>query len=266
MVLKDKFKKLLGQLPGILLTAVVFFGYFHFFGNSHHPVVPDLSVPEAVTTKVGVLTDISGHAKSGGAITWKLFSGPAPSADVTLERHDRSTVHFVAPMPGDYKIIASTVAHGEAVTAFTTAHVLPYTPGPIPPGPGPGPGPTPPAPKFPDGKFKLAQTAYDLGVKVVSDQRAKAAAALGGSFRALAFDVTQNKFTDLKDLLVKSKDRNDQAIRDTIGDAGVSAWNGFGEGLKPVIYKLYSDKKINSLADMRDAYLEIAQGLEAIKQ
>lgn len=268
MVLKDKFKNLFGQLPGMVVTAALLFGCYHFFVDHHQPAIPDLKVPEGVVTKVGIFTTISGQTKSG-SITWKLLSGPAPVTDVTLEEYDQTAVHFVAPVPGDYRVVASTVVKGKAVLTFCTIHVLPYTPGPIPPGPNPNPTPPAPAPNFPDGRYKLSKTAYDLAMSKVTllsaEQKVASAHAIANSFRSIAGAIAAGTMTDLKLTLVETKKANDTAITNILGELGPAKWDLFGIALQQAIFKLYTDQKLNTVSDLKDCWLEVAQGLEAVK-
>ncbi len=139
-------------------------------------------------------------------------------------------------------------------------------PVPVPPGPGPGPGPAPaPDPVFPDGQYKLAALAYKSAAVKVTDPtaRTKGSEALARSYEGVASAIAAGTLKDLTAALAATKAANNKAI----ADAGVDAakWEAFGVDLQDAVYALYQAKKINSVADLGTAWLEISAGLKKVK-
>jgi hypothetical protein len=129
----------------------------------------------------------------------------------------------------------------------------------------PTPPPTPVEPTFPDGTYKLSKTAYEAAVGKVKDPtaRARGAAALAKSYKAQATALAAGTVADLKTALTKSKDANNQALK----DAGIdlSAWDDFGTAMQGIVYDLYSSGSLKTPSDLGTAWFEVSAGLEKVK-
>ncbi len=142
--------------------------------------------------------------------------------------------------------------------------------GPPEPPPGPGPSPPPPAPGpgpvLPDGKFKLAATAYSLAmsrVNLAAPARQASANAMAISLKAIASMIGSGVLKSPEDILKQTKQSNNDAIKAVSVD--VAAWDNFGSGLEDVLVDLYKQKKLVVAADYATAWLELAAGLEQVK-
>lgn len=137
-------------------------------------------------------------------------------------------------------------------------------PVPVPPTPVPVPvPPTPiPVPVFPAGTYGLSSTAYNAAMKDVTDPTARAngAAALAAVFTAIGNDAS---LTDITTALTQTKLKSNTALT----NAGVSpaSWDLYGTDMQEVVYQFYVDKKLNTTADLKVAWLEIAAGLAKVK-
>lgn len=136
---------------------------------------------------------------------------------------------------------------------------------PTPPGPTPpGPAPTPPSPDLPDGKFKLAKAAYDMAyTKAPVLNRAKAAAALETSFRGVASAIAAGTKSKPEEVLKDTQASN----RTALTNAGVDpdTWKPFFTELQNVTFSLHETGGLNAVDDFKDAWNEIADGLNAVK-
>lgn len=132
--------------------------------------------------------------------------------------------------------------------------------------PDPKPNPNTPDPKFEFGKFGLSKITYDYAVKVLDkNMRSKACEPLSRNMAGIAASIAAGAFTKLDDILKNAKEANDDVIKNLNLD--LKDWNKFGELLQEDLYKLYTDKKMKTPDDFRDAFNEIAFGLlEASKR
>jgi len=130
------------------------------------------------------------------------------------------------------------------------------------PTPGPGPAPVPPAP-LPDGKFGLAKGTYELARANVSGfDLLKGSPALAANFKTMAAKAASNSGT-LEQFLKDTASSNNSSLVNA--GASLVAWDKFFEGLYAKLAPLSRDRKLVTLADHAAAWLEISQGLEAIK-
>lgn len=125
--------------------------------------------------------------------------------------------------------------------------------------------PTPPAPpSLPDGKFGMAKTTYQLAnANFTRPIAVKGAPVLAGSFREIAKQISNGKWSTVEALLNDSKTINNEAL----AKVGVTTNDSdkFFTALQPVVFKLYKDKKLNGLNDFVILYGEMADGLAAVK-
>lgn len=128
----------------------------------------------------------------------------------------------------------------------------------------PLPDPSNPDPVFPDGKFKLASTAYKTAKDKVAPEDRAAALELAKSFRKKAQDIKDGKHAKIEDILTETTKSN----RDALDKTGVARakWDAYFSALQEDIYKLYTDKKLVTPAEFVTAWNEIADGLEKVPQ
>lgn len=164
---------------------------------------------------------------------------------VVKDEKDQTKVLVIAQRA---KLMTAQVVVGEAV--------------PEPPAPPQPPGPSP---TFPDGKYKLSKTAYDMVMLRVANNtnRAKAANALSKSFAGISSAIKAGTITNLRDVLTKTQQSNNSAL----GNVGVSVteWNTFFTELQPMIYNLYNSNTMTTVADFATAWDEIAIGLGGVR-
>jgi hypothetical protein len=164
----------------------------------------------------------------------------------------------------DAKDVSKVLAIGQRSALLTTEIVVTGEPEPEPT-PNPNPPPTPTPVVLPDGKYKLAKSAYDLVMANVvnSANRAKAAKALASSFQGQAAAVSAGTVKTSKDLLAQTQASN----RTALTNAGVptAEWETFFARLQPVIYDLYNRNQMATLTDFATAWNEIAVGLNAVR-
>ncbi len=137
-------------------------------------------------------------------------------------------------------------------------------PEPAPPKPKP-PGP---APVFPDGKFGLAKTMYDICMTneksrvKPGESREAGAKALVKALRGVKASIAAKVLTDPVDILKKSGEANSSAIK----SAGVSReeWLPAFTALQEVLFDLYEQDKLKTASDFETALGEIADGVEKV--
>lgn len=137
---------------------------------------------------------------------------------------------------------------------------------PVPPGPGPGPEPPPePDPTFPDGKYKLAATSYQLAktLVLVASNRAKGAEAVATATEGIAAAISAGVLTDQAEILKRLKAKNNSQLE--LAKIPIGEWDAFGRALQSELYQLYKDKKLNTPSDYAEAFREIAEGLRKVK-
>ena len=137
---------------------------------------------------------------------------------------------------------------------------------PTPPGPTPTPTPPVPVPVFPDGKFGLAKTMYDLCMTKVpaGESRANGAQALVKSLRGVRASIAAKVLSQPADILKKAAEANGSAIR----TAGVSReeWLPCFTALQEVLFDLYDKNKLVTAADFEAALGELADGVEKVSK
>lgn len=231
-----------------------------------------IALGRLVRLRVSPLEKTPAHLLSS-AYTWKIFDGASELDDVMdlngsvffgagIENR-RLTAHCIATHLFAVRGSDNRITEIATRTVWMTVVVV-IGQGPQPP-PGPGPGPEP-EPTFPDGQYQLAQKAYTWANSKVSDPlaRTKGAEALARSFRGLASAIAAGADKELVKALEKAKAANNRALQ----EAGIRIvdWDGFGNDLMDYTYRLYTDKKLNTVQDLGVAWNEIAAGLEKVKR
>lgn len=139
--------------------------------------------------------------------------------------------------------------------------VIGDVPNPEPPGPLP---PDPDTPIFPDGRYKLSKAVYDSALKYIPEtNRQKGATASANAYKSVSAAIAAGTVKTITEALQEVRKLNDS----NLNAVGISAgtWNAFGVTLQTVLYDLYDKNQIVTVSDMRDAFLEIAAGLEKVK-
>lgn len=286
-------KKLFWIVPAVVL---MFSGVTHYFvGKQTTPVtveikpaagkfvVPDqqilgaekpIPLGELVDLSVSPIKQPSEHLVSTSYV-WKVFEDGFKEKRV--KQYDNG-VFFGAGIKPKKLLALVSVTHlyivkvGEVVAEVTSKNVV-YTAeviiGEVPPEPPPTPPtppvpPAPPTPVFPDGKYGLAKTSYDLAFAKVSnaDARIKGAAAYSQSLASVAAAIAAGTFSEMEDVLKQTKTKNTAALM-AVG-VNPSDWDVFGQEMERVIYKLYTDKKLNTVDELRTAWVEISEGLSKV--
>lgn len=209
----------------------------------------------------------------GASYDWKVVD-LSTGKDRKYRAYD-SGVCFSAGIQSKRLLALCAVTHlfvvkqGNAITEVGTKTVLlsaevdigdGSAPDPAPPGPAPGP-----APVLPEARFKLSSTINNFSRTSVTniDSRIRGAKVLATSFRGIASSIAAGALTEPEDILKKTATSNISALN----SAGVarSDWEGVFRQLMEVVYQLYDTSKIQSATDFKDAWTEIAIGLEAVK-
>lgn len=167
----------------------------------------------------------------------------------------------------DGAILQSELRQGELQVVNVTI-VGSAPPSPAPPGPQPqppSPQPDGPEPTLPEGLFSLAKKSrsFVLTLNIDPAKRATAAQALAGSFESVAQQIASGSITSIQDALVKTLQGNQQAL--TQAGANASDWRPFGTSLQTEMKKLQANQRLVNVGDLRQVYVEVAQGLRSIK-
>ncbi len=273
------------MIRGLIVASLLFFGSFAHATDFVVPTQKIVGAETVVPPGEVIILSISEIDKKppwlmATSYKWKILDRHAKDKR-TLE-HDGSVV-FGSGMEPTTTLAMCAVTHLYVVkdeankivevgtrTVFLFAAV---STGPAPgPGPGPGPGPNPPPnpppspdPVFPQGKYGLSKSIYDLAKKTVSPSatRQSAAKALADSFRGIASSIAAGTLQNPTDILKQTTASNQSALK----RVGVSRdeWDACFRGLQDAIFSLWDGQSVNTADDFRTAWLEISSGLEAIK-
>lgn len=134
-----------------------------------------------------------------------------------------------------------------------------------PPNPGPGPNPPGPNPEpLPPGRFGLAAWSRDTAsttlTALTATQRVESAKLLAGSFEGIASAIAAGTIRSLDDVNTKTQVSNRAAL-----GAYQSSWMAWATQLNAKIAALDDAGQIKTTDDAREAWLEIATGLRAVK-
>lgn len=137
-----------------------------------------------------------------------------------------------------------------------------------PPGPGPNPDPDPKPdvePVFPHGKFGLSKFSYDTAKRLVkSNRQADGAKAVVEAFTEVSKMIEKGEIKSSEVALATMAKTN----LSTLSKYGipVSEWDSFGVALQEKLYELDNNQTFsNSVVELRIAFIEISEGLKAIK-
>ena len=144
----------------------------------------------------------------------------------------------------------------------SVVEIIVGTPDPNP-NPGPGPNPTP-DPVIPDSKYGLTKLSFSAAKKMPTANRVTAAKALAKSYRGMSSKVAAGAINKIEDLLKETASNNRSVIKDL--SLNPSDYRDFSKIIEDEVFSLYNDKKLNSMKDFADAWLEIADGLEKVVQ
>jgi hypothetical protein len=159
---------------------------------------------------------------------------------------------------GNGQYTVKTVQLNETVTiGGGDAHENPVTPA-VPLGTGPVVPPTTP-PLLPEGKYGLAQTAFNLALKVDATSRASAAQ-LAAAYDATAAKIKAGTLSGAKNILVALKGESDKALANK-----TDGWQDWAAGVGDVLFSLAQASKIQNDDDFATAFSEIATGLKGVK-
>jgi hypothetical protein len=137
--------------------------------------------------------------------------------------------------------------------------VLPAPPNPVDPKPVvPDDGE-----KLPAGRFNLSKIAYDNVYRYVDASNRSGAKVYANSLEGVASSIAAGVYDEVEPILKATKEANDQAFKQA--NIPTKGWNAYGEAMQDIVYDLYKNKKLITVYDFRDAWLEISRGLKAIK-
>jgi hypothetical protein len=170
---------------------------------------------------------------------------------------------FEADKDGKKTVVAKTVELWAKLTvgSDSPAPQPAPTPNPIPipqpPDPAPSPGP---APTFSDGKFKGARDAYAFAKQRVDAAGLAKAKDAATAFRGVAGVIQKGGLKGVKNILDSTSATLDKALGDQ-----AAAWEGWGDWLQERLVALYQGGTFQSDADFATYFIEVAEGLEAVK-
>lgn len=216
--------------------------------------------------------------KPAAKVAWTAFPRLAGERKTILADGSKA---YLASVPGRYTIVAAIAdpagkeADGLSIRLVERQVVvssdLPPGPGPGPqpnPGPSPGPGPAPgpdpgptpqppgPGPGPPAGKFGLGKHAFEQAGQLSAAAKAKAPA-VAAAFRSLVDQLP-------KLFVWQIAGETTKAVDAAIGDQK-PAWAAASKALQTTLRELAKAGKIKDIADLAEAYREIAGGLDAVK-
>lgn len=134
----------------------------------------------------------------------------------------------------------------------------------------PAPNPVDPKPNVPDagqqlpaGRFNLSKIAYDNVYRYVDVSNRSGAKVYANSLEGVASSIAAGIYDEVEPILKATKEANDKAFKDA--NISTKGWNAYGDAMQEIIYDMYKNKKLITVYDFRDAWLEISRGLKAIK-
>lgn len=163
-------------------------------------------------------------------------------------------------------VILLDLAAGQHIVSFVSfdraVHEVAIVEAGSPPGPTPPPPtPNPPAP-LPDGRFKLSNSTAIWVTSLVPMSARSRASSLAASFRANASAIAAGTLAEAEQILAETKKSNNLALGST---EMIAAWKPFGATLEKELARLHAADELRVASDYKDAWLEIALGLEAVK-
>lgn len=228
--------------------------------------------PEAIIegpseADAGRLITLDASGAIGDALQWDPINLPNPTDYEICGRK----LFFTSNRPGLIEVRLWVASSKDGIPVFDGAihririsGELPDPPvePPVTPPDEPGKPPvTPPEddepdiPEIPDGRFRLAHAAYWQTVKVPQGVIGRAR-----DVARVYREKAENPFSDAQ----KLADATAEGIRNELaGD--VDGWREWYAAITAQLDKLESAGKIQSMTDWRDAWREIATGLEAVK-
>lgn len=206
-------------------------------------------------------------------VSWKIYDGDS-------EKKFRSSgdgIFFGAGIKSKKLLVLASVSYlykvkeGDKITDADIKNVLlsatlqigdqvlPAPPNPVDPKPVvPDDGE-----KLPAGRFNLSKIAYDNVYRYVDVSNRGGAKVYANSLEGVASAIAAGAYEEVEPILKATKEANDQALKEA--KIPTKGWNSYGEAMQDIIYDLYKNKKLVTVYDFRDAWLEISRGLKAIK-
>lgn len=282
----------LGWFAALLVVSLNIIGAgLYFFKNyvPSEPEDPNFPVPQLIapdTVTLGDIVDLSikpyGKEKPAGLVSvtvdWKVFD---QDKLVKLRFNPDGSVFFPSGTTNkSFEVLAGVASHyivkddkteAAVIKSYVLKKMVVVGNGPVPP-PNPPTPPTPPVPPqpviLPDGKYKLSQFTYDNAMKLVKDDkivsRKDAAQVLAKNFGAVAASIAAGVDKTSEDALKKLTVMNQKELKGLGVDLG--AWDAFFVELQERLYRIDDDNTFgNSVMNLRDAFVEIKLGFEAVK-
>jgi hypothetical protein len=199
-------------------------------------------------------------------ITWHVVPALEGRRQLVVAADHKSAV--LASIPGRYLlIVVASNAHGHVVerqiveVPGTPPGPPPLPPGPVPPEPaptppGPRPTPVPTPPKLPEGRFGMAQIAYDGAMKIDSTSRVADSKEVARAAGAIAAEIAAGALKDQQEIV----NRIAAAIK-----ARGPSWSTFLAGTSKRLQEMYVAGKISKPDDWADVLREAQQGLDAVR-
>ena len=206
-------------------------------------------------------------------VSWKIYDGDS-------EKKFRSSgdgIFFGAGIKSKKLLVLASVSYlykvkeGDKITDADIKNVLlsatlqigdqvlPAPPNPVDPKPVvPDDGE-----KLPAGRFNLSKIAYDNVYRYVDVSNRGGAKVYANSLEGVASAIAAGAYEEVEPILKATKEANDQALKEA--KIPTKGWNSYGEAMQDIVYDLYKNKKLVTVYDFRDAWLEISRGLKAIK-
>lgn len=205
-------------------------------------------VPGVVKVRVGEITSVEFESEAGKEVAWA--PGFAPESCFVDEgkplRKDTARLILSPKSEGVHRIIVWTVGEREYGTLIidATGGVAPIPPTPKPPTPTP----------IPDGKFGLIKVSRDGLAGVAVDKRGQAIA-LAGVQRSHASAIAAGAFPSAAKILEGWRTANNGVVNGT-------DWASWGTLVSARLQKLYTDGLLKTNADWKEAFDEVATGLD----
>ncbi len=205
----------------------------------------DVDGPE--TVQPGKLVKLTAGG-NGEAFAWRLAGASADLYDVS---ESGKACYFATATPGRYVFVVAA-ARGNPPELLQVEFTITVE------GVAPGPQPQPVAPVLPDGRYKLAQFAYDLAKKLPATDK-PLLSELGGNYSAVASQAAAGILQTVELIQTTTRTRNAATVK------------AERERLIPVLFQPLANRlsemskagELSSVADHVTAWQEIAAGLYA---
>lgn len=225
---------------------------------------PDENVPISVAKEYycEAGSSIVIEPKFIGAIKWSV---PTPFQDklklFSFPNNEKAFINVNKDVTG-IVYIAINGAYKDKDGAFLPTEVI-YVKINTAKGPNPGPVPTP---TFPDGKYKLSKSTYDLVLKTVNPEYRHVASNFAKNYEGIASKIAAGGYNSSKsaqtDILSDTTEANKASLKELQVDG--KNWDSFFTAFSEVVYNLYQARSMVTKEDFEVAWREISQGFSGV--